>query len=223
MFYRGPEDIERTGPYDERGPSEGDEGCHRRSEIWREDQHNCWCTYSTANILKQPPSLNIKYKASHSPSDPEHLLVLFYNSNIVLLNQYWSMTRDNEDDKRPGSAPGTEYSRSRLRASTESLYCYTGHCHQDQNSAVQISVKWPPPRYKTMKCSLHLSDSDKPPSLGHVVCSVTIQPGPAAYFQKAGPNNCSLREPVLTRSGQHKIKPKLRERRRDASQEFRSG
>ena len=33
MFYRGPEDIERTGPYDERGPSEGDEGCHGRSEI----------------------------------------------------------------------------------------------------------------------------------------------------------------------------------------------
>ena len=67
-----------------------------------------------------------------------------------------------------------------------------------------------------MKCSLHLSDSDKPPSLGHVVCSVTItiQPGPAAYFQKAGPNNCSLREPVLTRSGQHKIKPKLRETER---------
>ena len=35
----------------------------------------------------------------------------------------------------------------------------------------RLSLKWPPPRYKTMRCSLHLSDSDKPPSCGHVVCS----------------------------------------------------
>ena len=31
VLYRGPEDIERTGPYDERGPSQGDAGRRSRS------------------------------------------------------------------------------------------------------------------------------------------------------------------------------------------------